>query len=65
MNPDEKVDSLLIYVLSEDYAGYDSLFWAQFGVSFLLDIKTMGSRRRILFDTAAHTEPILHNMALL
>jgi len=65
MNTDEKVDSLLIYVLSEDYAGYDSLFWAQFGVSFLLDVETKGSRRKILFDTAAHVEPILHNMALL
>jgi len=65
MNPDEKIDSLLIYVLSEDYAGYDSLFWAQFGVSFLLDIEIKGSRRKILFDTAAHAEPILHNMSLL
>ncbi|GAI55867.1 unnamed protein product [marine sediment metagenome] len=64
MNPDEKVDSLLIYVLSEDYAGYDSLFWAQFGVSFLLDVEIKGSRRKILFDTAAHAEPILHNMGL-
>lgn len=65
MNPDDKVDSLLIYVLSEDYAGYDSLFWGQFGVSFLLDIRTKGLGKVILFDTATHAEPILHNMDLL
>jgi len=65
MNTDEKADSLLIYVLSEDYAGYDSLFWGQFGISFLLDLKIGSSRRRILFDTATHAEPILHNMDLL
>ncbi len=65
MNPDDKVDSLLIYVLSEDYAGYDSLFWGQFGISFLLDLKIGGSRRRILFDAATHADPILHNMDLL
>lgn len=65
MNRDEKADSLMIYVLSEDYAGYDSLFWGQFGVSFLLDIGTKGSGKVILFDTATHADPILHNMDLL
>ena len=35
MNRDEKVDSLEIYVLAEDCASYSSLFWAQFGASFL------------------------------
>lgn len=65
MDSDEKIDSLLIHVLSEDCAGYDSLFWAQFGVSLLLDIEIKGSRKKILFDTAAYAEPILHNMSLL
>jgi len=60
-----KVDKLMIYVLAEDYAGYNSPFWAQHGISFLIEIKSGHMRRRILFDTGSYAEPILFNMKLL
>ena len=50
-----------IYVLIEDYSGYESPFLAQHGVSFLLE----KDGKRILFDTGQSAEPILHNMRLL
>ena len=62
---DEKVDSLRIYVLAEDFAGYSSLFWAQHGVSFLLEMEIEGEKKHLLFDTASYSEPILHNLKLL
>lgn len=59
-----KVDSLRIYTLSEDYTGYDSPFWASFGISFLLHIQVGEAKKMILFDTASDAEPVLHNMRL-
>ncbi|NJF24273.1 MBL fold metallo-hydrolase [Thermococcus sp. Bubb.Bath] len=61
----EKVDNARVYVLADDYAGYNSPFWAQHGVSFLIDARSGETRRRILFDTASYAEPILFNMKLL
>lgn len=60
-----KVEELTIYVLAEDHAGYDSLFWGQFGTAFLIDCKTAGAGKNILFDAATCAEPILHNMRIL
>lgn len=60
-----KVEELKIFVLAEDHAGYDSLFWAQFGTSFLIKCKTGDVEKNILFDAAIFAEPILHNMKLL
>ncbi|MCD6373010.1 MAG: MBL fold metallo-hydrolase [Thermococcus sp.] len=50
-----------IYVLIEDYSGYESPFLAQHGVSFLIEKDGKG----ILFDTGQSADPILHNMGLL
>ena len=50
-----------IYVLIEDYSGYESPFLAQHGVSFLIEKDGRG----ILFDTGQSAEPILNNMRLL
>jgi 7,8-dihydropterin-6-yl-methyl-4-(beta-D-ribofuranosyl)aminobenzene 5'-phosphate synthase len=61
---EKRIDSLKIYVLAEDYAGYDSFFWASFGISFLLRIKVQEGEKKILFDTATDAEPVLHNMGL-
>ena len=61
----DTVDRLTVYTLSEDYTGYDSLFWASFGISFLLRIESGGGVKNILFDTASDPEPVLHNMELL
>jgi len=59
------VDSLKIYTLAEDYAGYNSLFLSQHGISFLIEAEFNGIKRRLLFDTASYAEPILFNMKLL
>ncbi|HDD31682.1 MAG TPA: MBL fold metallo-hydrolase, partial [Thermococcus litoralis] len=60
-----KVDKLRIYVLAEDYAGYNSPFLAQHGISFLIEVKFNGNRRRVLFDVGSYAEPLLFNMKLL
>ncbi|MBN2324473.1 MAG: MBL fold metallo-hydrolase [Spirochaetes bacterium] len=61
----ETVKKLTVYTLAEDYTGYDSLFWASFGISFLLRIESGGGKKTLLFDTASDPEPILHNIRLL
>ncbi len=60
-----KNEGLKIYVLADDYAGYNSPFLAQHGVSFLIEAESNGVKRWILFDTASYSEPILFNMKLL
>jgi 7,8-dihydropterin-6-yl-methyl-4-(beta-D-ribofuranosyl)aminobenzene 5'-phosphate synthase len=57
-----KVDGLTIYTLLEDYAGYETTFYGQHGVYFLLDVVTGNMRRRILFDAGQSGKPILYNM---
>ncbi len=61
----KKVDELKVYTLAEDYAGYNSPFWAQHGISFLIEVRINDIKRRILFDTGSYAEPILFNMKLL
>lgn len=50
-----------VYVLVEDYSGYESPFLAQHGVSFLIE----ADGKRILFDAGQSAEPVLYNMKLL
>ena len=59
------IESLKIYVLAEDYSGYNSYFLAQHGISFLLETESNGKKLRILFDTATYPEPIFFNMKIL
>lgn len=60
-----EADKLRIYTLAEDYAGYNSPFLAQHGVSFLIEVEFDGNKRRVLFDTASYADPILFNMEIL
>ncbi|MFP4005674.1 MAG: MBL fold metallo-hydrolase [Candidatus Hadarchaeia archaeon] len=60
-----KVEEAKLYTLIEDYSGYESPFYAQHGVSFLIEVETNGSTKRILFDVGQSAEPILHNMDIL
>jgi 7,8-dihydropterin-6-yl-methyl-4-(beta-D-ribofuranosyl)aminobenzene 5'-phosphate synthase len=61
-----KVESVTVYTLVDDYAGYGTLFYAQHGVSFLLDVTTAKDvKRRVLFDVGQSAEPILHNMGIM
>jgi 7,8-dihydropterin-6-yl-methyl-4-(beta-D-ribofuranosyl)aminobenzene 5'-phosphate synthase len=50
-----------IYVVVEDYSGYESPFLGQHGVSFLIE----KDGKRVLFDTGQSAEPLLYNMKLL
>ncbi len=61
----EKVDSIKIYVLTEDFAGYASRFWAQHGISFFLELHRGNREDFILFDTGTHYIPVLNNAHLL
>jgi len=61
----ERIDSLKIYVLAEDFSGYASRFWAQHGVSFLLELRRGNRKDFILFDTGTHHIPLLNNAYLL
>jgi len=56
------VDRLTIYTVVEDYAGYETPFYGQHGISFLIDAAAGSTRRRMLFDTGQSGEAILHNM---
>ena len=55
-----KVDALTIYTLLEDYAGYETTFYGQHGVSFLIDVTSENMRKRILFDVGQSGRPILY-----
>jgi len=57
-----EVDHLSIYTLLDDYAGYETGFYGQHGISFLVDVVAGEVRRRILFDVGQSGEPILYNM---
>jgi len=50
-----------IYVILDDYAGYDSRFYGGHGVSYLVDYDNI----RVLFDTGPNPDVVLHNMKLL
>ena len=60
-----EIDRLIVTAVLEDYAGYDTNFWGQHGVSFLIDVTLGNTTKRILFDTGQSSEPIIHNMKIL
>jgi 7,8-dihydropterin-6-yl-methyl-4-(beta-D-ribofuranosyl)aminobenzene 5'-phosphate synthase len=60
-----QVDSLQIAVLVDDYAGYETHFLAQHGISILLEAKSGEIDKRILMDVGQSSVPILHNMSIL
>jgi len=57
-----EVDKAKITTLVEDYSGYESSFWAQHGVSFLIEVTSGDTSKKVLFDTSQSSVPILHNM---
>lgn len=60
-----EVDKLELVTLVEDYAGYETSFLAQHGISILLDVESAGVRKKILMDAGQSSTPILHNMTIL
>lgn len=61
----ESLDSLRVYSLLSDHAGFGNSFYAQHGLSLLLEATTGKVTKRILLDTGQEAEPVLHNMKLL
>ena len=60
-----ELDSAKVTVLLDDYAGYESRFLAQHGISILLEAVYEGKQYRILLDVGQDAYPILHNMELM
>jgi len=61
----EYLDKIIITVIAEDSVLYESPFWGQHGVSFLLEAYKDNIKRNILVDVAQNPEALLHNMNLL
>jgi 7,8-dihydropterin-6-yl-methyl-4-(beta-D-ribofuranosyl)aminobenzene 5'-phosphate synthase len=60
-----EVDSVRIITLLDDYAGFETSFYAQHGLALLLEVCSGGKCRRILLDAGQDAAPILHNMEIL
>jgi len=60
-----QVESVKIITLLDDYAGYETPFYAQHGISLLMEVCSGGVCKRILLDVGQSGTPILHNMGLL
>jgi len=59
------IDSVKIYTLLDDYAGYETSFLAQHGNSFLIDVEADQVEKKILFDVGQSAKPIIENMRIL
>nr|MDO8044403.1 MBL fold metallo-hydrolase [Candidatus Baldrarchaeota archaeon] len=59
------MEEVKVYVLADDYSGYDSKFLAQHGASYLIKMTRSGESVNILFDTGTYGNLILENMRLL
>lgn len=60
-----QVESVKIITLLDDYAGYETPFYAQHGISILMEVRSKGDCKRILLDVGQSGAPILYNMELL
>ncbi len=60
-----QVEAVKVTALLDDYAGQDTSFYAQHGISLLVDACSGGVCKRILLDAGQSGKPILHNMELL
>jgi 7,8-dihydropterin-6-yl-methyl-4-(beta-D-ribofuranosyl)aminobenzene 5'-phosphate synthase len=65
MKNKECLDKLIITIVAEDSVLYESPYWGQHGVSFLLEAYKDNEKRNILVDVAQNPEALLHNMGLL
>ncbi|WP_053957631.1 MBL fold metallo-hydrolase [Inediibacterium massiliense] len=61
----KEVDELKITTLVENQAPFSSPLLAQHGLSFLLDIVSNDTKKRILFDVGPSSQTLLYNMKLL
>ncbi|MFP4481451.1 MAG: MBL fold metallo-hydrolase [Thermovirgaceae bacterium] len=61
----KETDAVRIVTILDDYAGYETPFLAQHGISLLVEVENGGSCQRILMDTGQSALPILHNLKIL
>jgi 7,8-dihydropterin-6-yl-methyl-4-(beta-D-ribofuranosyl)aminobenzene 5'-phosphate synthase len=61
----ECLDKLMVTIVAEDSVLYESPYWGQHGVSFLLEAYKNNVKNTILVDVAQNPEALLHNMGLL
>ena len=64
-NLSKEVEYIRITTLMDDYAGYETSFYAQHGISLLIDIYSNQVYKRILLDVSQEGKPILHNMNIM
>lgn len=60
-----EVQSVKVITLLDDYAGYETPFYAQHGISLLIDICSGEIHKKILLDVGQGSKPILYNMDIL
>lgn len=65
MGKNDSVSRVVVTVLTEDYAGYDSPLLGSHGISLLLEVYGPDKPKSILFDVSQSSETILHNMQIL
>ena len=61
----KEVEYINITTLMDDYAGYETSFYAQHGISLLIDIYSNQVYKRILLDVSQEGKPILRNMDIM
>ncbi len=59
------LDKMSITVVAEDSVLYESPYWGQHGVSFLIEAWRANIKKNILVDVGQNHEALLHNMKLL
>jgi len=61
----KETEAARIVTVLEDYAGYETSFLAQHGISLLVEVQNGSGCHRILMDTGQSALPILHNLKIL
>jgi len=61
----EYLDRMSLTVLAEDSVLYESPYWGQHGVSFLIEAYRNNIKKNVLVDVGQNHEALLHNMQLL
>ncbi len=61
----EYLDRMSITILAEDSVLYESPYWGQHGISFLIEAYKNSIKKNILVDVGQNHNALLHNMQLL
>lgn len=61
----EYLDRMSLTILAEDSVLYESPFWGQHGISFLIEAYGNNSKKNVLVDVGQNHEALIHNMKLL